>query len=104
VRVVDEPGTTWDGRIVRAVPGGDDLLPSRALAFEGGGQIATDPREGKAAKALGRVFQFDIALTGARKMRRFGQRAFVRFEHEDETLSKQIYRAVRLLFLTRFNE
>ncbi|MCI4677309.1 peptidase M50 [Rhodoblastus acidophilus] len=103
VRVVDEPGTTWKGKIVRAVPGGDDLLPSRALAFEGGGEIATDPRDTKAAKALRRVFQFDIALIGAREMRHFGQRAYVRFEHQDETLSQQIYRAVRLLFLTRFN-
>ncbi len=104
VRLVDDPGMTWDGKIVRAVPGGDELLPSRALAFEGGGEIATDPREGKAAKALRREFQFDIALEGAQQMRRFGQRAFVRFEHENETLAQQIYRSVRLLFLTRFNE
>jgi putative peptide zinc metalloprotease protein len=103
VRVVDEPGVTWEGKIVRAVPGGDDLLPSRALAFEGGGEIATDPRETKAAKALRRVFQFDVALIGARGMKHFGQRAYIRFEHEEETLSTQAYRAVRLLFLTRFN-
>jgi putative peptide zinc metalloprotease protein len=103
VRLVNDAGVAFEGRIVRAVPGGDELLPSRALAFEGGGEIATDPREGKTAKALRRVFQFDIALIGARQIRQFGQRAYVRFEHEDETLSQQIYRAVRLLFLTRFN-
>jgi putative peptide zinc metalloprotease protein len=103
VRVVDAPGITWKGKIVRAVPGGEELLPSRALAFEGGGDIATDPRDTHAAKALRRVFQFDIALVGARQMKYFGERAYVRFEHQDETLWRQIYRAVRLLFLTRFN-
>ncbi len=103
VRVVDDPGFTWKGRIVRAVPGGEELLPSRALAFEGGGDIATDPRDTKSARALGRVFQFDIALLGGRQMKYFGERAYVRFEHQDEPLWRQIYRMVRLLFLTRFN-
>ena len=103
VRVMDEPGTTWKGKIVRAVPGGEELLPSRALAFEGGGDIATDPRDTNSAKALGRVFQFDIALVGSRKIKYFGERAYVRFEHQDEPLWRQIYRMVRLLFLTRFN-
>lgn len=103
VRVVGEPGITWKGKIVRAVPGGEELLPSRALAFEGGGDIATDPRDTKVAKALRRVFQFDIALVGGRKIRHFGEHAYVRFEHQDETLWRQVYREVRLLFLTRFN-
>jgi putative peptide zinc metalloprotease protein len=103
VRVVNETGTTWEGKIIRAVPGGDDLLPSRALALEGGGEIATDPRETKGAKAMRRMFQFDVALVDARKLRHFGQRAFIRFEHEEETLSTQLYRVIRLLFLTRFS-
>ncbi|WP_426442496.1 peptidase M50 [Bradyrhizobium genosp. P] len=103
VRMVDDPGSAWDGRIVRAVPGGDELLPSRALAFEGGGEIATDPRETKGAKAMGRMFQFDVALVGGTKISHFGQRALIRFEHEEETLSTQFYRVIRLLFLTRFS-
>ncbi len=103
VRLVNDPGTTLEGRIVRAVPGGDELLPSRALAFEGGGEIATDPRETKSAKALRRMFQFDVGLVDARPLRDFGQRAFIRFEHEEETLSTQWYRSIRLLFLSRFS-
>jgi hypothetical protein len=50
-----------------------------------------------------RMFQFDVALVDARKLRHFGQRAFIRFEHEEETLSTQLYRVIRLLFLTRFS-
>jgi putative peptide zinc metalloprotease protein len=85
------------------VPGGEETLPSRALAVEGGGEIATDPRETKGAKAFLRMFQFDIALVDAQPPHEFGQRAFVQFEHEKETLSSQWYRSIRLLFLTRFS-
>jgi putative peptide zinc metalloprotease protein len=103
VRIVDDPATVWEGRIIHAVPGGEETLPSRALAVEGGGEIATDPRETKGAKAFLRMFQFDIALVDAQPPHEFGQRAFVQFEHEKETLSSQWYRSIRLLFLTRFS-
>ncbi len=103
VRMVDQPGTTVAGRIVRAVPGGDEILPSKALAVEGGGQIAVDPRETKGAKAMQRMFQFDVALDLPGPVTHFGQRVYVRFEHDDEPLSVQLYRRVRLLFLSRFS-
>jgi putative peptide zinc metalloprotease protein len=103
LRVVDHPETVLDGRLVRAVPKGEELLPSRALAVEGGGAIATDPRETTAPKALQRMFQFDVGLDDASRVRYFGQRVFVRFEHVGEPLSVQWYRSIRLLFLSRFN-
>lgn len=103
VRLVDQPGTVVTGRIVRAVPGGDEILPSKALAVEGGGEIATDPRETKGAKAMQRMFQFDVALDLVGPVTHFGQRVYVRFEHDDEPLSVQLYRRVRLLFLSRFS-
>jgi putative peptide zinc metalloprotease protein len=103
VRMVDQPSLVVTGRIVRAVPGGDDILPSKALALEGGGEIATDPRETKGAKAMQRMFQFDVALDLPGPLNHFGQRVYVRFEHEDEPLSVQLYRKVRLLFLSRFS-
>ena len=103
VRLVDQPGMVVKGRIVRAVPSGDELLPSRALAVDGGGEITTDPRETKGARAMQRMFQFDVALDLPTPVSYFGQRVYVRFEHEDEPLSVQIYRGVRLLFLSRFS-
>jgi putative peptide zinc metalloprotease protein len=102
-RVVDHLNTTVTGHIVRAVPGGDELLPSRALAIEGGGEVATDPRETKGAKAMQRMFQFDVELDGGRSDNQFGQRVYVRFEHKEEPLLIQWYRSVRLLFLSRFS-
>ncbi len=83
LRFVDHPDTPVSGHIIRAVPGGDETLPSRALAVEGGGEIATDPRDNRSVKALRRMFQFDVGTDGARgRPAEFGQRVYVRFEHE----------------------
>jgi putative peptide zinc metalloprotease protein len=103
VRLVDLPDQTVTGRIVRAVPGGEEYLPSKALSLEGGGEIATDPRETKGAKSLQRMFQFDVQLDTGKPVDTFGQRVYVRFEHDDEPLSVQWFRSIRLLFLSRFS-
>ncbi len=103
VRMVDQPSHVVIGRIIRAVPGGDEFLPSKALATEGGGEIATDPRETKGAKAMQRMFQYDVGLDLPDPVTYFGQRVFVRFTHKDEPLGLQLYQRVRLLFLSRFS-
>ena len=89
---------------MRETPAGDETLPSPALASQGGGDIATDPRETKSLKTLQRVFQLDVELVGVDdRVKGFGQRVFVRFEHLSEPLGFQWYRSVRQLFLTSFN-
>ena len=103
VRLAEHPQDVLQGRVVRGVPGGDETLPSAALAAQGGGEIATDPRDTKSPKALERVFQFDVELDGAARVDHFGQRVFVRFEYRKEPLSVQWYRSIRLLFLRSFN-
>jgi putative peptide zinc metalloprotease protein len=103
VRPVDDPQLALDGKVLREVPAGAEDLPSRALAVEGGGEIATDPREAKGPKALQRMFQFDVELPGVNHIDHFGQRVFVRFEHRMEPLSVQWYHSIRLLFLTSFH-
>ena len=102
VRLAGRPEEVAEGRIVRQVPAGEALLPSRALAVEGGGRIATDPRDGGAPKALERMFQFDVVLPGAAHLGVFGERAYVRFEHRPEPLALRWYRDLRRLFLSRF--
>jgi len=102
VRLVSRPDVVAEGRVVRQVPGGEAYLPSRALATDGGGSIATDPRDTTGPKALERMFQFDVALTGAPHLGLFGERAYVRFEHRLEPLALRWYRDVRRLFLSRF--
>ena len=103
VRLADRPELVAVGRIVRQVPAGEAYLPSRALAIDGGGQIATDPRDTKGPKALERMFQFDVALAGVPPFKLFGERVYVRFDHKMEPLAMQWYRTVRLLFLSRFS-
>ncbi|HXL75360.1 MAG TPA: hypothetical protein VN967_05850, partial [Burkholderiales bacterium] len=102
VRLVDRPEVIAEGRVVRQVPAGEAYLPSRALATEGGGEIAIDPRDSKGPRALERMFQFDVALAGIPRLETFGARAYVRFDHRMEPLCLRWYRAVRVLFLSRF--
>ena len=105
VRYVHRPDIVAEGRIVRHVPAGDEYLPSRALAMDGGGQIATDPRDQGGVKAMERLFQIDIELTGDDADARgfFGERVYVRFDHQMEPLGLQWYRAIRLIFLSHFH-
>lgn len=104
LRLSEQVGAVFEGKVVREIPGGDENLPSPALSAQGGGDIATDPRETKIARALQRVFQLEVELTGADdRIGGFGQRVFVRFQHRGEPLGFQWYRSVRQLFLTSFN-
>jgi putative peptide zinc metalloprotease protein len=103
VRPVDQPQLAFEGKVLREVPAGDEYLPSAALGTEGGGDVAIDPRDSKGPKSLQRMFQFDIELAGIGQVDHFGQRVFVRFEHQMEPLSVQWYRSIRLLFLTSFH-
>ncbi len=103
LRLVHQPGAVMKGTMLREVPGGEEQLPSVALAAEGGGEIATDPRESKNPKALQRMFQFDVEIDEPNQVDRFGQRVYVRFEHQMAPLSVQWYRSIRRLFLSSLN-
>ena len=103
VRHAHRPDFVAEGKIIRHVPAGDEYLPSRALGTEGGGKISTDPRDQKGAKTMERMFQFDIELPRDAAAVFFGERVYVRFDHEKEPLALQWYRGIRLLFLTHFN-
>ena len=103
LRLVHQPAVVMKGRMLREVPGGEEQLPSTALAAEGGGEIATDPRETKSPKALQRMFQFDVEIEDNNRVDRFGQRVYVRFEHQMTPLSVQWYRSIRRLFLSSLN-
>jgi putative peptide zinc metalloprotease protein len=106
VRLVHQPDLVLAGRLQREVPAGAEYLPSLALASEGGGQLATDPRDTKGARTLERTFQFDVAVelpspTGAAIF--FGEHVHARLEHPPEPLAYQWYRSVRRLFLSHFH-
>ncbi|MBL8472930.1 MAG: peptidase M50 [Rhodocyclaceae bacterium] len=101
LRLADRPDERLRARAVREVPGGSQQLPSRALALEGGGRFATDPRDTNGLNTLARTFQFDLELDTDATDLSFGTRAYVRFEHQPQPLAVQVYRRLRQLLLAR---
>jgi putative peptide zinc metalloprotease protein len=105
VRYAHQPDVVLEGRVIREVPSGAEYLPSRALTTDGGGQLATDPRDQKGAKTMERTFQFDVAMDSvpaALASAHYGERVYVRFDHAREPLGMQMWRGVRRLFLSHF--
>lgn len=90
-------------RIFREVPAATDQLPSRTLSLEGGGEIAIDPRDASGTRTFQKIFLFDVALPVDAPLYHIGGRVYVRFDHGQEPLVWRGYRAIRQLFLRRFN-
>ncbi|MES2098685.1 MAG: hypothetical protein V4569_02605 [Pseudomonadota bacterium] len=103
VRLAPDSARVLAAHLVREVPAARDELPSKALAVEGGGVHAVDPRDPNGLKTLERVFQFDVALDEAPVAAPLGARAWVRFAFEPEPLGHQLWRRVRQAFLSRFD-
>ena len=105
LRLAHDPDRTFEGRLQREVPAGEESLPSRVLALEGGGQLATDARDSRGDRTLERTFQFDVAvqdIPGSAPLF-FGQRVHARFEHPPEPIGQQWLRSARRLFLSQFH-
>ena len=106
VRLAHQPDVVRAARVAREVPAADEYLPSRVLATDGGGQLATDPRDTRGARTLERTFQFDVAvapLSPEDPRVFYGERVHTRFEHPPQPLGIQWYRQVRRLFLSQFH-
>jgi len=103
VKLPFAPGPTWRAQVVRAVPAASNELPSAALGREGGGAVATDPRDQTGRKALKTHFELELALPDDFPYRVIGSRASVRFEHPAEPLAYRLWRGIRRLFLAYFH-
>jgi putative peptide zinc metalloprotease protein len=107
VRTSDRVDQELPARISREVPQASQNLPSAALSFEGGGDIATNPNasmdESRQLSAFQSWFQFDIEIDRAEDDLGLGERVHARFFHGTEPLGVQIYRTVRQTFLSQFN-
>ena len=103
LRLADDLPRVLTGKIVRAVPGAADEAPSGALVSGGGGRLAGDPRDPRGRKTLDRVFVIDVELSQALlRPPAYGQRVYVRFEHQPQPLALQWYGSLRRLLLTHF--
>jgi len=102
-RPAEQIGRIVSAVIRREVPEAEEYLPSAILGAVGGGEIAIDPTEQSGTKTFERMFQFDLELEEPLDPVFVGGRVFVRFDHGFEPLAFQWYRAIRQLFLRRFN-
>jgi putative peptide zinc metalloprotease protein len=98
----------WDARPVQArirreVPGASAQIPTAALGTAGGGPIAVDPRDQQGVTTLRQVFQLELSLPPEVRSDYLGSRVYVRFEHAEQPVGLQVYRAFRRLLLRQFN-
>jgi putative peptide zinc metalloprotease protein len=101
VKLSERVDETLSATVLREVPGGGEDLPASALGTSGGGSVAIDPRDRRGTKALRRVFQLDLKLDDrSSTSANFGQRVFIRFEHDWEPLGWQLWRRLRQLLLS----
>jgi putative peptide zinc metalloprotease protein len=101
VKLASRLGETLDAKLRREVPAASARLPNPALSTDGGGLVATDPRQPNTPTALERWFEFELELP-AERARALGERVYVRFEHGWEPLAWRLWRAVRQVFMKRF--
>lgn len=103
VRLADSIEEVISAVVRRETPAATDQLPSLALAQQGGGEVAIDPRAQESAKAFQKFFVLDVDFPLSASKINVGGRVFVRFDHGLEPLARQWYRDLRQLFLSRFN-
>ena len=103
VRFADEMGHVFKAEIAREVPAAQSALPSLALSTRGGGNIALDPTQSDAPRALETQFQFEVHVADAGAARFIGNRVYVRFDHGAEPIAWRLARSLRQVFLKRFN-
>jgi putative peptide zinc metalloprotease protein len=101
-RLVESLSSIVSASIEREVPAASKDLPSLALSLQGGGSVALDPKETRNPQAFEKLFHFDIVLAGP-LARGVGERVYVRFDHNPESLSSRWHRDVRRVLLRRFN-
>lgn len=107
VRIANRIDHELPARVSREVPQASQNLPSAALTFEGGGDIAANPGansdQSGQLSAFQSWFQFDIQVERPEDELGLGERVHARFFHGTEPLGAQIYRTLRQTFLRQFN-
>jgi putative peptide zinc metalloprotease protein len=103
IRVKGRPDMVLTGSIIKIVPAGQERLPSAALGYACGGQMAVDPDDRNGTKAAERFFEIRIVPNDDHAVPLFsGQRVVVRFEMAQKPLMDQCWRRILQLFQRRF--
>lgn len=103
IRLSSEPAKILTAKNLREVPSGSQLLPSKLLGSQAGGQITIDASDPSGTKAIRTFFQFDIQLPALQSGDAYaGQQVMVKFVHQKETLGKRWYRQIEQLLTENF--
>lgn len=103
VRLASQPDAVIHGQLAHTTPQASNVLPSPVLGTTGGGVIAVDPNDKHGTKSLNALFQYELNIPLAVHDALLGSRAYVRFDHGSETVSEQLVRRTRQLFLKHFD-
>lgn len=90
-------------KIIRETPEATTQLHSEALASSGGGKMILDPAQPDKLMTVEKFFLVDVEFAPVDPNLFIGTRAYVRFDHGNETLAKQWHRSILQLFLRQFN-
>ncbi|PHR29380.1 MAG: peptidase M50 [Desulfotalea sp.] len=101
VRLAGDLNAVSPAEVVREIPAGSRELPSLALSTLGGGPFGLDPREKQRPMVLENLFQFEVHVDQPLQAH-VQERAYVRFEHSPEPISRRWYRSFRRLLLSHF--
>lgn len=102
VRTADHPDKVIIAEMSMDTPAVTRTLPSAAMGDHGGGQYATDPADKEGLTTVEPIVLIDLNLPDT-SLERVGARASVRFEHGYASITEQLYRHFRQLFLRYFN-
>ena len=103
IRVKGRPDLLFTGRIEKISSAGQEILPSEALGYAGGGEIPVHPRDPRGLKAAEKFFEVRIRLSGDRPVQLFpGQKVIVRISLGSKPLGVQWWQSFRQLFQRRF--
>jgi putative peptide zinc metalloprotease protein len=94
---------TVDAQLVRDIPNVGRKLPSPALAQANNGPFPTDPSAKDGDISLLPFVEIDLHLAQTDGDPRWGERAWIRFDHGTPPIAERVYRSLRQLLLKRFN-
>ena len=103
MRILKRPDQEVGGTIKQFLPTGQKYLPSPALGYAAGGNIATAPDDRSGVQTAERIFEIRIVPDGEGDVRLWtGQRVAVRFDCAPKPYLSQLWRATLQMLQRRF--
>ncbi|MCG6938873.1 MAG: efflux RND transporter periplasmic adaptor subunit, partial [Gammaproteobacteria bacterium] len=98
-RLRSRPDEIITAQFLRVLPQATDRLPSRLLGSGAGGEVAVDFRDETGMQAISNIFEVEISLPIRNSGNYLGQRIYVRFSHQRESIGNQLLRKLKQLTL-----